>query len=499
MTIKINGVLYNADKNCKISDFIKVHTKLKMPCGGHGKCGKCKVQAFGNINILTDAEKENLTQHEIKNGIRLACMLTAYGDCEIIYQQPDGKDSIVADGFMPSFEKKTDFSNYGIAVDIGTTTVAARLYDANGNILSQKSCLNSQMTWGADVISRIEAQIAGNGKNLAEAVCDDINNLILQMIQDAQIDKRDIEKTVITGNTAMLHLLTKTSAEPLSRAPFKAKRLFDETVDADELNITSLQKDAEIYLPPCMSAFVGADITTAILASDMCKSKETALLVDVGTNGEIALWHNNKLTVCSTAAGPAFEGVGISMGMSGKTGAIDRVAVVNGRMEAHVIDGVLPDGICGSGIIDAVACLLDLELLDETGVLEDDPVYIAPSVCISQHDIRAVQLAKSAVCAGILTLVEMAGITCADIKTVYVAGGFGSHININSAVKIGLFPKAFLNKVKVIGNGALTGASMLLLNNNYRETCRKMAFLAQTAELATNPLFAENYVEKMMF
>lgn len=497
--IKINNEIYQVQKGCKISDFVKEKAGLKMPCGGIGKCGKCKVFATGELNPLTETEKNHLTADEIKNNVRLACKLVAEGNCTINFAWQNENDVIITDGQMPEILLKPDFKNYGIAIDIGTTTIAARMYDVQGNIVAQSSCINSQTAWGADVISRIEADIAGNGKKLAESVRSDINKLICEMAKEADTSAQNADKLVITGNTVMLHLLTETCTKPLSCAPFKVERLFGETVTAKEIGITAVSESTEVYLPPCVSAFVGADVMTAFLASDIWKSEETHMLVDIGTNGEMALWHGGKLTVCSTAAGPAFEGVGISMGMSGKDGAIDRVTVENGHIKAHVIGDGKPVGICGSGIADAVACLLEMQLLDETGFLEDDPTEIADGVCVSGQDIRAVQLAKSAVHAGILTLLCDAGITCENLRSAVVAGGFGSRLNINSAVKIGLLPIGFLNKVKVIGNGALTGASILLLNRSYREICEKASRQAHSAELSLNPVFTEKYIENMMF
>lgn len=217
----------------------------------------------------------------------------------------------------------------------------------------------------------------------------------------------------------MLYLLTQTDPDCLSHAPFAASRLFGETLAAGELGLPCLH--AQVYLPRCMSAFVGADITTALLASGICSKPDTRMLVDIGTNGEIALWHRGQLSCCSTAAGPAFEGAGLSMGMAGKTGAVDHVRVQDGALQAHVIGGGAPKGICGSGVIDALACLLELEQLDETGLLEQDPAPVAPPVCLTQKDVRMVQLAKSAICAGLRTLLRVEGLCGADAAELAVA------------------------------------------------------------------------------
>jgi uncharacterized 2Fe-2S/4Fe-4S cluster protein (DUF4445 family) len=297
----------------------------------------------------------------------------------------------------------------------------------------------------------------------------------------------------------MLHLLTNTSPEPLSHAPFAAERLFGEILSAKELGLCSLSDNASIYLPPCIAAFVGADTVCAILASGMCGSDNTSLLTDIGTNGEMALLRNGELHVCSTAAGPAFEGVGISMGMRGGVGAIDKVMLQNGMPFAHVIGNVPPVGICGSGLVDAIACLLMNETLDETGYLDDDTVEISDPVVLTQQDIRMVQLAKSAICAGIRTLLHKSQITAADISVFYIAGGFGSYLDIKNAGRIGLIPNELTSKVKVIGNAALTGAAMLLLDKELSDKASAITKNVKVADLATDPFFAEEYMTGMLF
>ena len=244
---------------------------------------------------------------------------------------------------------------------------------------------------------------------------------------------------------------------------------------------------------------MGADITTALLASDICKQSDSRLLVDIGTNGEMALWHKGTLYCCSTAAGPAFEGAGISMGMSGQTGAIDRVQIVNGELFAHVIGEGEPRGICGSGVIDGVACLLDLETMDETGYLEDDPTPIADPVVLTQEDIRAVQLAKSAICAGICTLTHTAKLPLDALNELVIAGGFGSYLSIPSAIRIGLIPDELRGKIRVIGNAALSGAVMLLLSADLRKTAELLAHSAKIVVLSSNAVFAEAYMDGMLF
>ena len=493
ITVTVNGTRLSASVGTVLSELING----EKPCGGHGRCGKCKVIAKGTLSPLTEAEQTLLSKEELKKDVRLACLTYALGDCEVESIASAKNERIVTDGALPALEIKTSFEKYGIAVDIGTTTLAARLYGASGNMLADASCLNPQQVWGADVISRIEAALGGNAERLATAIREALNDMISELARRAKINTNEIDGVVITGNTVMLSLLVGESVEPFSHAPFDAKRLFGETLTARELDLLHLLPDTSIYLPPCISAFVGADTTCAILATELCK-RDSAMLADIGTNGELALWHNGILTVCSTAAGPAFEGVGISMGMRGSDGAIDKVSIESGCLRAHVIGEGSPVGICGSGLVDAVACMLDLEVLDESGYLEDETFTVQAPVSLTPKDIRMLQLAKSAICAGILTLTETENVNASSISTLSIAGGFGSYLNQENAIRIGLIPTAFSGKLRAVGNAALTGAAMLLLNRDVREKAAALAREAHTLDLSSNPIFSERYMSGMM-
>lgn len=502
VVVTLNGTALTCPVGSSLGDLLSHHGKGSMPCGGHGKCGKCLVTVQGEVSQPGDDEKRILSAAELAKGVRLACRTTVLGDCTVTTTE-QGKGQIVTDGRFPASMKNRSlspaFSTYGVAIDIGTTTLAARLYDSAGQLLSETSRLNPQSVWGADVISRMEAALAGNAPKIAKVIRQALNAMVVDLAAAAKVETAHIQALVITGNTVMLYLLTETDVEPLTHAPFDARRLFGETLTAAELSFAALHPDTPVYLPSCIAAFVGADTTTATLASDLREIPETSLLCDIGTNGEMVLWHEGVLYACSTAAGPAFEGAGISMGMGGKTGAIDRVWVEDGKILSHVIGEASPVGLCGSGLVDAVAALLDTEILDETGYLEDDPAVISAPVEITQEDIRAVQLAKSAIHAGMRTMIKAATLSCDQVKTLYIAGGFGSYLDVKNAGKIGLLPAELVSRVTVLGNAALTGASMLLLCTDLRASCEKLAKETRIVELATNPVFINEYVERMMF
>lgn len=450
---------------------------IAKPCGGRGSCGKCAVQLEGAVSSPNAAEE--------KAGCRLSCQAVILGDATVVLPEA-AKNEIIETGIGKlSVQLNPMEGRTGAAVDIGTTTVAVRVYDlASGECTGTAAMRNPQGSVAADVMGRIGSAMAGELPRLQQQITECIGTLV----KEAGCQKADAY--LITGNTTMLYLLTGRDPEPLSHAPFKADTLF-----GNEAALFG----AKAYLPPCMNAFVGADITCAVLSSGMCESESTSLLCDIGTNGEIALWKDGKLYVSSTAAGPAFEGAGISCGCGSIEGAIDKVQVVDGRIEAHTIGEKKAVGVCGSGLIDAVAAGLATEAIDETGALEDDDLLLADGIALQPGDIRAVQLAKAAIAAGIATLTETAGASVDEIETLYIAGGFGSHLDVRSAAAIGLIPEELKDKVKVLGNAALSGAVQTLLDVSCVEKLQHIAELSVHVDLGGNPLFNENYIEMMMF
>ncbi len=466
-----------------------------MPCGGKGRCGKCRVWASGHLSAPDANELAVLTEDELRRGIRLACCCFCLGDAQVRPAWQDSVSQICASGIPEGPAELPMFQRLGAAIDIGTTTLAARLYDARG-LLAEAAAPNPQRIYGADVISRIGSAMAGQGAALAKCIREALSGLLSRMC--ACRDTTKIDGLVITGNTAMLHLLTGEDPSPLAAAPFEAKALFGKTLPASLLELPCAP-DAQVYLPRCVSAFVGGDITTALLASGICREIETCVLMDIGTNGEIALWHNGKLLCCSTAAGPAFEGAGLSQGMQGAPGAIDHAWVKDGILKLHTIGEQPAVGVCGSGALDVTAALLRLDALDETGFLTDDAYPLCQGVFFTQRDIRQIQLAKSAIRAGLETLLHHAGVEKEGLSQLAVAGGFGSFMDLGSAAAIGLLPPESVKYCRVLGNAALAGASMILRNSPLAEESAALAKSASTADLASDPYFMEQYVEQMMF
>lgn len=472
---------------------------IATPCGGRGVCGKCRVQAEGALCEPDAQERAALTPAEIRGGTRLACRLRLCGDALVTVPPDADFMNIQLEGTLPEFPRQPMKGKYGLAVDIGTTTLALRMVDLERQALLKAAAgANPQGAVAADVIGRIEAALAGEGERLCMLVTGGIEALLARLCADCAISPRDVGPIVMAGNTTMLYLLQNRDPAPLSRAPFEADCLFDLWTDAASLRLHAAA-EAGVYLPACVSAFVGADIVCGVLASGMHRQGGTAMLVDLGTNGEIALWHGGALYCCATAAGPAFEGVNISSGVGSVPGAIDSVWVQNGTLRYTTLGGRPPVGICGSGLIDAVAALLELGLIDETGLMEAGEVLIGGDVGLTQKDIRSIQLAKGAIAAGMKTLCGHVGVPVEQIETLYVAGGFGSHVSIANAAAIGLIPAPLKGKATVLGNASLTGAVMLLLQEGYAQTTLNLARNAVSVALGGSSAFAEHYMNCMMF
>ena len=456
---------------------------LSHPCGGRGVCGKCAVLLEG------DAAGPNAL--EARCGARLSCQAVICGDATVILPQAQPWVGIEAGRGAALTPLQPMPGDIGAAVDIGTTTLALRLYDLrSGECIGMSTMLNPETTVAADVIGRIDAAMKGRMPALQSAIRDAVAVLLKTACAQAECEEAQVGSMVVTGNTTMLYLLTGRDPASLSRAPFEADHLFG--CDSDGMG-------RRCWLPHCLHAFVGADTTCALLASGMLQRDDTALLCDVGTNGEIALWRRGALYIASTAAGPAFEGAGVSCGCGSIPGAIDRVTAEDGGVRIHTIGDRPAVGLCGSGLVDAVAALLETEVIDETGAMEDDAYELAPGVALTQRDVRTLQLAKAAIAAGVDSLLHAAGCPEEEVAAVYLAGGFGSHLNLASAARIGLFSPALADRVQVIGNAALQGAAMLLTDCSLRAQTAAMQQMARHVRLDGNAYFSGRYVEAMLF
>lgn len=416
-------------------------------------------------------------------------------------------------------------SLYGAAFDIGTTTVAAYLYDlSTGRQASAVSMLNPQRKYGADIISRINYAMKSNEKRneMQSLITACINELIERLVLEAGINTSAVYSAVFAGNTTMLHFLLGLDTADMAVSPFIPVTTALTYFSPAELGL-NMNKSGIGVVFPGVSAYVGGDTVAAILSSGMYDKDEISLLVDIGTNGEIVLGGGKWLLACSTAAGPAFEGANIRNGMGSVVGAIDSVGPGPG-FEITAIGDAKPVGICGSGIIDAAARLLDAGVIDETGRMADESeseklgygtgkrlfmmdgerAFLLATgkdspIAVTQGDIREIQNAKASIAAGIETLINEAGIGLDDIKKVYLAGGFGSNINIECAVRIGLLPGALKDRMEAIGNASGAGAAEGLLSRDMLKLSGSIAKRVKYVELSASAFFTEKYVDNMLF
>ena len=437
------------------------------PCGGKSTCGKCKVIIDGNevlacqtlidrdLTVLTDKEE---TEKILTTGLAV---------------------STTSEGLHP----------YVLAFDIGTTTVVAYLMDGHtGTLTATASCKNPQGQFGADVISRIEQVLQEGGDALRDTIREAMGQLTQELCSRAGITEQEIGVISIVGNTAMHHLLLGIDPKPLVTPPYMPN-----VFEALEL------ENGRVRILPNIAGFVGGDTVGCMVSTRFDRLEEISLMIDIGTNGEMVLGNKDRRIACSTAAGPAFEGAKISCGMRGAEGAVDHVWLEDGQVKYHVIGEVPPEGLCGSGLLDLVAVLLELEIIDESGYLEDKEYKLCDNVVLTQKDVREVQLAKAAIRAGIELLAEELEIDVAAIQKVYLAGAFGNYLTPASACRIGMIPPVLLNRIHPIGNAAGEGAKLCALNREEYLYSQTLAKTTDFLELASLPQFQDCYVDALEF
>ncbi len=395
---------------------------------------------------------------------------------------------------------------YGLAVDIGTTTLGAYLIDlGRGTVAASVSQSNAQGSYGADVLSRIQA--AEEGHPLPAVIQRQISELSATLAERAGIPQQHIAVAVFVGNTTMTHLFLGLDAAPIGRAPFIPQTTALTIAAPEDVGLT-IEPHSPVIVLPGISAYVGADIISDLLVARLHDSNQRSLLIDIGTNGEIVLGNQDGLLACSTAAGPAFEGASIRNGSGGIPGAISAVAAGSSLERPHVstIGDEPPASICGSGLIDAVALLLEAGAIDETGRLESEQqidgeaaFQLADNVWLTQGDIRQVQLAKAAIAAGVQTLLMAAGWAVDEIERVYLSGGFGTFVRPAGALRVGLLPRLPLDRIFPLGNAAGAGAASVLLNRSLQTEAGEIVRRCRYIELSSSAEFQNLFIEEMIF
>jgi uncharacterized 2Fe-2S/4Fe-4S cluster protein (DUF4445 family) len=408
----------------------------------------------------------------------------------------------------------------GLAVDVGTTKLAAYLVDLEqGRTVAKLGAMNPQIAYGEDVVSRIAYcnNHADGRATLQRKLIDTLNGLIGELSREANVTRDQIVDAVIVGNTAMHHLLAGLPVHQLGTSPYVAVVSDALDVRASDIGL-EIAPGAWIYLPPNIAGFVGADHVSMLLATDIWQTDKTAVALDIGTNTEITVAHEGQLVCCSCASGPAFEGAHIGAGMRAAPGAIERVQITDGDLRVHTIGQQPPVGICGSGILDAIAEMLKAGLINTRGVLRKDhprvrvrdskaEFVLSPAlfsghgrdVTISRSDVNEIQLAKSAIRVGIDVLLAECGMTADDIDEFIVAGAFGTYLDLDSAVRIGMFPDVPRERFQQVGNAAGTGARQMLVSAQRRRLAQDLAQRNRYIELTTYPDFTQRYVAALYF
>lgn len=383
-------------------------------------------------------------------------------------------------------------AGFGVAVDLGTTTVSLCLFSGDGQCLSQKTELNPQRTVSEDIMGRIDFAL-NDGEQLQKLINGLLHTLICSACEEANISVGDIDRMVIAGNTAMYYLLTGTNPGSISKYPFISDTLFGQWY-----NILGIKT----YLFPCMDSFVGGDITAAILSADIWDTEKTVLLCDIGTNGETVLKKDGRFFATSVAAGPAFEGGGISCGTVASDGAVYRAWEEDGNVYGHTIGNISAKGICGSGLIDAVNAFYQAKWIDKHGNAKKALLPVCATggtVNVTVEDVRALQLAKAAVCGGINTLLHKGNVSATQVEQFLISGSFGNSLDTDSACGIGLFPQELKSKARFIGNGALNGAIRVLLDLSLTEIAEKIAFQAVCYRLGGDEYFNREFLNSISF
>lgn len=471
---------------------------LYAPCGGDGRCGRCLVTVTGPVSPLDGPERGKVRRAQGET--LLACRFRAGGDCAVTFTAEEDM-RVVKDGV----DIPPGGVGLGAAVDIGTTTVALLLYDLQtGKYLGARSGPNAQRAFGADVISRIARCAAASGlEEQRDAIREQLSSLLDAACAGAGRDRSELTRLCVTGNTVMEHLLMGLNPTGIGAAPFAPLSLFGDSRPAREL-FSGFSPGAELYLCPAVAGYAGGDVTAGLLGSDALFSAEPVLYLDIGTNGEMALGDQDGFLVCAAAAGPAFEGGAIECGMAATAGAIDRVTLSGGALICRVVGGGPARGICGSGLVDAAAALLERGDVDPSGRMlcrdkrGERRCYLADGVYISGSDIRQLQLAKAAVRAGLETLLSARNLNVEALRGVWIAGGFGAYLDAGSAVRIGLLPPSAAGKTLHVGSAAGRGAAMALVLEQRRvleSLAKKCAYL----ELSASAAFMERYVACMGF
>lgn len=478
ITVLPDGVTLHAPEGKNLMELLRSAGLLAdAPCGGRGTCGKC--------GVLVNGEQ------------RLSCQTVVTGDLEI--QLPQRRQAEILTGSLDVKTQTEGTCENVLAIDIGTTTVVAYLLEGKtGELKSQASCINPQSRYGADVISRIEHVLAGKGDELKQVIRSALDSLTRQAAEKAGVAPEEIGMAAIVGNTAMHHLLLGIDPKPLTVPPYMPR--VSEALELSPEGLLPINPEGRVRLLPNIAGFVGADTVGCMVSTRFDRQEKLTLMIDIGTNGEMVLGDRVRRITCSTAAGPAFEGARIQCGMRGESGAVDHVWLENGEVKYSVIGDEEAVGLCGSGLLDLVAVLLETGDIDEMGGMEEKEYRLGDTkVVLTQKDVREVQLAKAAIRAGVELMAKTLGVAVDDIEQVYLAGAFGNYMDPKSACAIGMIPPQLLDRIRPIGNAAGEGARLCALSADEYAYSKRLASEVEFLELASLAEFNDTYVDCLCF
>lgn len=469
--------------------FIEAMSQLGLsfyrPCGGIGKCLSCAIKFVYGMPPMTSFDERGLDFSEMRAGYRLGCKCVITRDCKILVPASLASEitSVLADEVAE--DEDINKENIGIAVDIGTTTLATAVIDLDtGKMLRQRNCTNSQIQFGADVMSRVKAAMEGHNNELMDCVRKDLMKLGREILGENYL----MHKVVFSGNTIMTHLLLGMVVDGFARYPFVPYTLDSVKFVKDRRNI---------FFMPAISAFVGGDIVSGLY---YLKDRGSFLLVDMGTNAELVLYDGKTYYCTSASAGPALEGASLSCGVASVRGAINHLSINDGKCTYTTIGGEAPIGLCGSGVIDLIHELRRNNLIDEGGLLVEEYAEsgypISENVVVTGEDIQQVLLAKAAIYSAITLLIKEAGIQVDDIDHLFVSGGLGATIGVWSAAGIGIFPKELLPKFEAVGNTSLRGAIKFVRDGN-EEELQEIKDNAKVVVLNEKPEFQELFLDNL--
>jgi len=499
----------------------------RADCGSMGTCGQCRIRFVSQAPPPSPSGRRLISAEALAAGWRLACQQPVLADASIEIAEPQASDPAGPAKLLEAPSKRSgregsplNGRGIGVAIDVGTTTLAVYLFDlSNGTLLGSAADYNPQRTLGADVISRIgivRTRGAAGLEQLQQSVIEGLNGQIQSACEQAGTEPTEVLRAVVAGNPTMLHLFMGVSPVGIDQSPFEAAFLGSVTVAPTTIGL-EVHPEAEVQLLPGASSYLGSDVVVGVLATSLGEGGATELLIDIGTNGEIVLAHGGRFAACSTAAGPAFEGAAIRDGMTAVPGAIEDVRITGSRVATSTIGDAPAVGLCGTGLIGAVHELLQEGAIDASGKLlrdhralseflvgegRDLGFFLGRSprrVTLYQEDIRSFQLGKAAIRAGIDTLLDVTGVVAEDLERVYVAGAFGTHLQPQRALGTGLLPTLPTERIYAVGNTAGQGAVMVLLDRSLLSTADALAKRIETIELAAIPEFARRYIDRMAF